>query len=137
MSMDKQHREKLISRLKELRAEGKSRTDMASSLNGEGIKTPSGIDWTDVLIGAFMTRMGITKTANTSPSTEGKEVFMASKKANNRKATGRIVRATATTTAEQTAPATGNDADLVAIVASVVSSSLTREQKVRAFTALI
>lgn len=146
--MNEQTREQLVNRITTLRGEGRSRGDMAKSLNGEGLKTPAGKDWTDVLIGAFMNRMSISspvkaETTKTESKPSGKEInkVMATAKKGGRKPAKVFKRAPTATPATEFAArpaATGGvDQDLVAIVTSVITGPLTRDQKVRAFSALI
>src|ERR1035437_3153035 len=83
--MSEQTREVLVDRVRALRAEGKSRAEMDKTLNAEGLKTPAGKDWTDVLIGAFMNRHNIT-TSN-PVKTEAKEIKPSGKEINKVMAT--------------------------------------------------
>lgn len=148
--MSEQTREVLVDRVRSLRAEGKSRAEMGKTLNSEGLKTPAGKDWTDVLIGAFMNRHNITtsnpvKTEAKEIKPSGKEInkvmATAAKKGGARKAPAKVFKRTEVRAefgqGKTTFTAPGFDQDLIAIVTSVISGPLTREQKVRAFSALI
>lgn len=150
--MSEQNREQLVNRVTTLRAEGKSRAEMAKALNGENLTTPAGKSWTDVLIGAFMNRMQITsgggsvKTETKETKTSGKEINKVMAKAKTgRKAPARVFKRAAAPTTVRAEFGQGKsyigsasvDTDLVAIVTSLVSGPLTKEQKVRAFSALI
>lgn len=149
--MTEQTREQLVNRVTTLRGENKSRSEMAETLNNEGLKTPAGKAWTDVLIGAFMNRMSITTASPvvSSVKTEtkeikpGKEINTVATKSKGKSKGAKVFKRVAApaVTAEfgqgKTTFASSSDQDLIAIVASVISGPLTKEQKVRAFSALI
>lgn len=148
--MQTENRDILIDKITALKAEGLSRKDIANRLNGDSLKTPAGKDWTDALVGAFMTRHEITKSAKT---TEKREVTVMEtpKKARKTKTTGKRKAKTSSrrTRASKAVSNTGSDVvvggsnvvstdDRFALFATIVRSDLmSSDQKIRTLNTLI
>lgn len=141
--MEAQERQKLVTRFKTFRTEGLSRNAIASRLNSEKVMTPAGKPWTDILVGAFMTREGITGEKRSAEKivtvTPNKKENAMSKSTSVRKA-----KTSTTRRAKVSSPSvpefrdiSGGDRDLADIVVNVINGDLTREQKLRVIGSLI
>lgn len=142
--MEVQERQNIVERVKGFRSEGLSRTTIASRLNAEKIQTPAGKPWTDVLVGAFMTREGITGEGRSNnedrSNTNRKESIMA-KTSTGRKAKTSATRRPGRTAAPASTEYRGaaaqdarGDSDLADLVVGVIESDLSREHKVAAIS---
>lgn len=140
--MDTQNRETLVTRFQNFRKEGLSRSAMADRLNAEGVETPAGKKWTNVLVGAFMTREKITSSEPKVPAA----IINKERYSQPMKNTTPARKAKTSTRANRQAPATqgfrpefngGDDAELVSIVTNVLGGTLSRSEKIRVLSGLI
>ncbi len=143
--MEVQQRQEIVDRVKGFRSEGLSRSTIASRLNAEKIQTPAGKPWTDVLVGAFMTREGITgegRNSETRVSNTNRKDNIMAKTTTARKAktsAHRRARNTAASTPEFRGEAEGarNASGLADLVVGVIESDLSREHKIAAISRFI
>jgi hypothetical protein len=125
--MTTEHKSALINRITALKSSGLSQQKIADTLNEEQLKTPTGRDWTGVLVGSFAHRMNIFAAAKTNG--EEQETTMPKKKV-SRKLKARTTRShERDEQAVLTAP-TAQDSTVDSIRA-VVNSNMTDGEKIR------